>query len=203
MSAYTDRDARLRKLGFASYAAYLDSELWAGIRRRVHRKHRKCQICLKRRARQVHHRNYELAVLRGDSLDGLLSICGKCHYRAEFNKDGSKRPFDRVEAYIAQRLRSHPKAKPPRKKRPKRDKYASRPWAKFTRAQWNERNKPKPMQGTARPFHKPPGSAQCTQCHCWRITAKRDGICNVCKERGITPDSTTQRMTGNPIGSRA
>lgn len=74
-------DGWLRDLGFASYAAYLNSGLWARIRSRVFdAKGRQCLRC-GGKARQVHHRLYSPAVMRGDDIEPLEPICGDCHER--------------------------------------------------------------------------------------------------------------------------
>lgn len=84
------RTIHLRSLGYADYPAYLASELWATIRIRVlNRDSHECCRC-GGRATQVHHRSYELNVLRGENDRQLMSVCGKCHRFAEFRCDGRK-----------------------------------------------------------------------------------------------------------------
>lgn len=88
-SAYGRRDARIRKMGFASYCDYLASELWASIRARVlHRDEGKCCLC-GGCASQVHHSNYKRTTLSGKSIAALFSLCRSCHLAVEFN-DGRK-----------------------------------------------------------------------------------------------------------------
>jgi hypothetical protein len=71
---------RLAALGFASYAAYLNSALWAGIRARVYgTKGRICIRCKCHAATQIHHVNYEPDTLSGRSIIGLVPICRPCH----------------------------------------------------------------------------------------------------------------------------
>jgi hypothetical protein len=89
MIEYTRRDALLKELGFASYAEYLQSDLWARIRRRVLGRYRsKCQAC-GGPASEVHHKHYSLKVLSGKHIIGLKAICRECHARIEF-ADGMK-----------------------------------------------------------------------------------------------------------------
>ena len=68
-------------LGFQNYDDYLVSSLWKAIRRRVLQKSDRC-LC-GRRSTTVHHATYAIDVLRGDTLDGLISSCRKCHKAAE------------------------------------------------------------------------------------------------------------------------
>lgn len=83
-----ERSQILKKMGFDSYAAYLDSYLWKGIRARVLKRHRRCRLCRKW-ASQVHHQTYSEANLRGKTLQGLASICGTCHLAIEY--DGERK----------------------------------------------------------------------------------------------------------------
>jgi hypothetical protein len=74
----------LRALGFDSYDAYLRSPLWASIRMRVlERCETKCEVCRKKMAAQVHHRAYDPATLKGDSIHALTATCFGCHIKAE------------------------------------------------------------------------------------------------------------------------
>ena len=77
--------------GFDTYAAYLASDLWKAIRRRVLKKTPKCQAC-EDRATLVHHRGYYLWVLRGETLTGLIPLCRTCHEHIEFD-NGEKVPL--------------------------------------------------------------------------------------------------------------
>lgn len=90
-NCYAYRDDNLRHLGFPSYQAYLDSDLWQSIRARVLAGGALCAKCHKRPAAQVHHRAYDPQTLRGDDLASLTPLCRGCHKRAE-------RPFDRGQS---------------------------------------------------------------------------------------------------------
>lgn len=108
MGAYTKRDAALLKLGFGSYASYLDSDLWKSIRAKVLiRDKRRCRCC-KEPAFQVHHDSYGEATLRGDAFDRLFAICEKCHKEIEFAPNGRKFTFDEVRENLARRLAECP-----------------------------------------------------------------------------------------------
>lgn len=88
---YGRRNWVLRSMGYASYGEYLASPLWASIRARVlTRDKRVCFSCLGF-ATQVHHTDYKRQTIAGTSLDGLVSVCGRCHKRAEVTQDGLKR----------------------------------------------------------------------------------------------------------------
>lgn len=83
-SHYRERDRILRFMGFESYAAYLQSDLWIGIREDVFRvKGRVCFLC-GGVASQVHHNRYERRDLEGRRLRFLNPICARCHKRIEF-----------------------------------------------------------------------------------------------------------------------
>jgi hypothetical protein len=88
-SQYRRRAVNLAKLGFASYAAYLRSDLWRKIRMRVLAKHRHvCKRC-KGRATQVHHRKYVMKAMTGENLGLLIPLCGPCHEFCEW--DGNRK----------------------------------------------------------------------------------------------------------------
>ena len=93
--SYDERDAIIRSLGFESYKAYLQSDLWRSIRSRVYEKHgHKCYVCRKQGvfkvpATEVHHRRYTPQNLAGESIFGMFPVCRECHISVEF-KDGRK-----------------------------------------------------------------------------------------------------------------
>ena len=93
---YTLRNTLLLQMGYSSYGDYLISDLWEKIRTVVmERDDKRCKIC-SGRAFVVHHLDYNRSTLLGNSLDGLVSICHKCHEEIEFTKEGQKRSL--VEA---------------------------------------------------------------------------------------------------------
>jgi hypothetical protein len=97
---YRKREATLRCLGFSSYAAYLGSELWRGIRARVReRDGGRCRICLGKGC-SVHHRSYDSRTMRGEALEKLVWICRRCHDEIERDGEGKKRsPLGVERAY--------------------------------------------------------------------------------------------------------
>jgi 5-methylcytosine-specific restriction endonuclease McrA len=120
---YKIRAESLTKLGFSSYQAYLNSDLWNGIRNAImDRDSRTCGIC-RQTANHVHHFSYTRPVLLGLELDQLVSLCAQCHRRLEFTINGYKRTptetriqFDRrrkrVKARIKKIRRQERKGKP-------------------------------------------------------------------------------------------
>lgn len=83
--AYGARKQILKSMGFASYQAYLASDLWKRIRARVLAKSSKCSgFKCGKRATQVHHGKYGRRELSGDDLTHLYPVCGGCHFRSEF-----------------------------------------------------------------------------------------------------------------------
>lgn len=92
-AVYQDRNKILATMGFPTYAAYLASELWKGIRARVLRRDGyACRFCVgtKARAIQVHHGAYDGPTLRGEKLGRLYSSCATCHRSLEMG-DGNKK----------------------------------------------------------------------------------------------------------------
>lgn len=109
---YAYRDDNLRAMGFKNYRAYLRSDLWASIRMRalLREPAGMCDKCREQAATQVHHRSYDPATLRGDSLDSLSRVCRKCHYRAERPNDKGQGRYDRYKSagdFMVQR--THPR----------------------------------------------------------------------------------------------
>lgn len=94
--AYRQRDEQLLLLGFPSYAAYLASPLWAGIRLAVFNvKGSQCVVCSKAAA-VCHHRDYRPETLRGEDMSDILPLCHGCHRFIEFNRQGQKVPLGRT-----------------------------------------------------------------------------------------------------------
>lgn len=91
-NGYKVRLEVLRRNGFKSYKQYLASDLWKSIRARVlERDEFKCKVC-ERKASQVHHLSYGDVTIRGERLDKMEAVCGRCHLRLEM-KRGTKTPF--------------------------------------------------------------------------------------------------------------
>lgn len=98
------------KLG-ANYADYLGSPLWRSIRSRVLDRDKLRCTCCSKRANQVHHLDYSRVTLLGESLNGLVSICRRCHKRIEYTKKGAKRSLSAANRMLW--------TKPPKKRKKK------------------------------------------------------------------------------------
>lgn len=86
-ASYSDRKRVLAELGFDSYLAYLESDLWKQIRGRVLDYPRTLCRC-RRVATQVHHARYDARTMRGDDLSALMPVCRDCHGRGSVTKGG-------------------------------------------------------------------------------------------------------------------
>lgn len=90
-NTYAGRNETLRELGFATYKIYLESEQWKEIKRKAYAKHGyKCKLCPKK-ATELHHFSYSKSVLLGNDLDKIIPVCGGCHLKIEFKRNGEKR----------------------------------------------------------------------------------------------------------------
>ena len=110
-----------KKLGYDNYQEYLDSPLWARIRKRVFVKYGgKCAVC-KKKAQQVHHRSYALKVMKGSDIEPLIALCTKHHHEIEFitvgKKKGQKRKKGKVNKILDRLLKNETKKK--KNKKPK------------------------------------------------------------------------------------
>ena len=74
---YEKRTEALARLGFDSYAGYLNSDTWKAVRAAALKASPRCRCG--RHARQVHHEFYSADNLAGRSVVGLRSLCGRCH----------------------------------------------------------------------------------------------------------------------------
>lgn len=110
---YRYRNLALRKIGFESYADYLNSPLWREIRQKVLDKSRECYVC-GGAATQCHHASYSRRVLKGLKLDRIFPICRFCHQQIEFcdrtktklNPDQATHKMRSLRARRFQQLRS-------------------------------------------------------------------------------------------------
>jgi hypothetical protein len=74
---------RLREIGFASYADYLQSERWLALKanwkpRRTRHRRPVCEFCLSAQEPfHLHHKNYSR--LGNELTKDLILICGHCH----------------------------------------------------------------------------------------------------------------------------
>jgi hypothetical protein len=111
--AYIERNATLKEMGFDSYQQYLASPLWSSIRIRAFKEHGNDCIRCGQKAVLLHHTSYSPDVLSGDSTEELIPLCDRCHERAEFALDGSKRSLSNANAYLRYSRRKNRKSKPP------------------------------------------------------------------------------------------
>lgn len=76
------REAKLRRIGFEGYSAYIKSSLWAETRRRYWRDpetQKVCGLCgTAEPPLALHHRTYER--VGAEQLDDLIAICVACHH---------------------------------------------------------------------------------------------------------------------------
>ena len=103
MDAYTERNEILKALGFRDYKMYLRSPLWKEIRQRKISINPECYGCGRGDSGiilQVHHSEYTLLNLSGKSLDGLFTVCSRCHHFAEVTIDGYKRNPEEATAIL-------------------------------------------------------------------------------------------------------
>lgn len=94
MEAYAIRNEILIEIGFRDYKAYLRSKLWKEIRARKIALNPACYGCDRSDDKvtiQVHHSKYTREVLLGETLDGLYTICARCHKWIEVTRGGYKR----------------------------------------------------------------------------------------------------------------
>jgi hypothetical protein len=99
---YTERNRVLKAMGFESYAVYLRSDLWLGIRSKVLIAQPDCFVCGKL-ASQVHHTAYRKKDLEGRDLRRLVALCRHCHRRIEF-RDGDGKKLNVTQARAKMRL---------------------------------------------------------------------------------------------------
>lgn len=145
---YATRSQVLATLGFLSYARYLVSPLWRSIRARVlDRDARTCIKCRQQAPKMhVHHTQYDVATMRGDTIQALLTACHRCHRRAERKAAKSGDVVERLKIATAwlqlpageDTIRvEKPKRKKPkvRRERPRRSKEE---WAAYNVRRWRK-----------------------------------------------------------------
>lgn len=100
MNEYVRRKEVLLQLGYSSYRKYLRSQLWTDIRAKKLARDPECYGCGRKRSLQVHHTIYSMAVMSGESEEGLYSVCRGCHQNIEFTRAGWKRQPDQATAEL-------------------------------------------------------------------------------------------------------
>jgi len=136
---YQERNVNLATIGFSSYADYLNSDMWAGIKRRAYkRKGESCSLC-KSLATEMHHNRYAVDDLIGSTLEHLHPLCSTCHESIEHDQAGHKvdlltarRVFNERRQLFIERLNGTKKLLSSKERRRKRkaDKYTILPWLK-------------------------------------------------------------------------
>ncbi len=92
------------------YEAYMKSQQWFDIRKRVMARDDQRCLCCGKKATQVHHRSYHQSVMDGKDDSKLASVCGSCHSALHFNKDGKRvRKADVEQMFLAMASRSKPR----------------------------------------------------------------------------------------------
>lgn len=105
ITQYQQRNAILKRLGYATYADYLASPVWAAIRLRVlNRDCWKCRGC-NREASQVHHHAYTVQNLIGKELRSLSAICRRCHEQIEFDRRNGKLSLSQANKKLSKKHR--------------------------------------------------------------------------------------------------
>ncbi len=88
MKCYAKRNDLLATLGYASYAEYLQSDQWRGLRQRIVRRFPNCLLC-DADAVDVHHLDYQVDTLLGRRQHRLVPLCRYHHHQIEF--DGNRK----------------------------------------------------------------------------------------------------------------
>lgn len=102
---YQARNILLREMGYSNYAEYLESDLWAGIKRRAFEElGRLCLIC-NGGAEVLHHISYGKEVMQGKTLAPLAPLCHGCHHEVEFDAAGKKRTLAQAHTQYRRMLR--------------------------------------------------------------------------------------------------
>lgn len=126
MTVYEERDEILRSMGFDSYADYLKSDLWKGIRSRVIKAgYGRCVRC-SGTARQVHHKEYSHAILAGHDIKPLVAVCRDCHEYCEFIAPGIKSTLTEANLRLASPIVPIPTPSQMLKDRASWDRYKAR-----------------------------------------------------------------------------
>lgn len=99
-------DGLARKLGFASYQDYLESECWRSFRNKMIG--RDCFCCGSKRKLQLHHVNY--LNLGNESPEDVVTVCWRCHEEIHKLK-GSGTPLRKAHFVIRDQSKNSRKSK--------------------------------------------------------------------------------------------
>jgi len=105
-----------------AYAAYLDSDQWQQIRKRVMGRAQWLCIC-GGKATDVHHVSYDQLVLDGKDDRALVALCRECHDRVHFDGDGERVTIAEAKKRLKRMRRKAPKAPKTPKLRRKAKRY--------------------------------------------------------------------------------
>lgn len=103
-----------------AYTAYLKTQAWKRLRKRILKRDGwRCRSC-GGPATQVHHEDYQPETMRGERPERLYSLCGACHEAVSLDMFGLKRAQREVTDLT--RLLATPEApRPPWSRRHRRD----------------------------------------------------------------------------------
>ncbi len=88
----------------SDYQLYLASPAWRLLRDRVLCRDANLCRCCGKAAQVVHHRDYSNTTMSGESLDGLISLCKKCHKTIHRDERGKRLGVRATEANLLVRL---------------------------------------------------------------------------------------------------
>ena len=76
-----------KALGYSSYKGYLGSKRWKRIRARVlERDGHACRWCGEEQGLEVHHEDYSFSTMCGDTIEGLTTLCHRCHNKVSIRR---------------------------------------------------------------------------------------------------------------------
>jgi hypothetical protein len=85
----------------SGYAAYLKSDIWRRISKKIKAEAGNKCACCPNRATQVHHRCYRPRVMTGEDTSLLIALCAECHRTIDFDEQGKVREAHAKERTLA------------------------------------------------------------------------------------------------------
>jgi hypothetical protein len=86
----------------SGYDAYLRSDVWRRISRRIKTEAGNKCACCPNKATQVHHRCYRPRVMTGEDMSLLIALCADCHKTVDFDERGKVRDAHSKERTLAE-----------------------------------------------------------------------------------------------------
>jgi hypothetical protein len=86
----------------SGYDAYLISDKWRAISRKIKADAGSKCACCPNKATQVHHRCYRPRVLSGEDTSLLIALCATCHKTVDFDERGKVREAQAKEHTLAE-----------------------------------------------------------------------------------------------------